>query len=99
MSPAEVELEVQRLVRLPYHRLISGDEVEGYLGEIVELPGCFTAGETPSQALSNLDEAMAAWFEAAVKNGMAIPHPVDEPGTAFRGPTVRKGGPSSPADR
>lgn len=98
MSPAEVELEVQRLVRLPYHRLISGDEVEGYLGEIVELPGCLTAGDV-IRGLANLNEAMAAWFEAAVKNGMAVPHPVDEPGTAFRGPTVRKGGPSSPADR
>lgn len=90
MSPAEIEREVQRLGRLPYHRLISGDEVEGYLGEIVELPGCLTAGETPAEALA---EAMAAWIEAAGKNGIAIPKPVDEPARSFGGPTVRKGGP------
>ena len=45
MTAAEIEHEIERRVRLPYHRVISGDEVEGYLGEIVELPGCLTAGE------------------------------------------------------
>jgi antitoxin HicB len=75
MTAAEIEREIERRVRLPYHRVISGDEVEGYLGEIVELPGCLTAGLTPAEALANLDEAMAAWIEAALKNAMPIPEP------------------------
>lgn len=75
MSPAEVEREIQRRVRLPYHRVISGDDVEGYLGEVIELPGCLTAGATPAEALANLDEAMAAWFESALKNDLRIPEP------------------------
>lgn len=32
------EHEVQRIVRKPYHRLITGEPVEGYLGEVLELP-------------------------------------------------------------
>ena len=75
MTPAQIQLEVQRRVRMPYHRLISGDEAEGFLGEVAELPGCLTAGETAAEALSNLDEAIAAWIEAALKNGIAVPEP------------------------
>jgi len=76
MTDQEREGEVQRRLRLPYHRLISGEPVEGYLGEVLELPGCLTAGETPEEALANLEEAMAAWFEAALTTGMPIPEPV-----------------------
>lgn len=75
MTQAEVEREIQRRIRLPYHRVISGDDHEGYLGEIAELPGCFTAAETAAEALANLDEAIAAWVEAALKNAMPIPEP------------------------
>lgn len=75
MTDSEREAEVQRRMRLPYHRVISGEPVEGYLAEVAELPGCLTAGETPEEALANLDEAMAAWFEAALITGMAIPEP------------------------
>jgi len=69
------EREIQRLLMLPYHRVITGEPIEGYLGEVVELPGCLTAGESPAEALANLDEAMAAWFEAALITGMPIPGP------------------------
>ena len=75
MTPAEIEQEVQRRLRLPYHRVISGDDEQGYLGEVPELPGCLTAGETAAEALANLTEALAAWLESALKNGIAIPEP------------------------
>lgn len=75
MTPAEIELEVQRRMRLPYHRVISGDDTEGYLGEVVELPGCLTAGETAAEALANLEEAIGAWVEAAIKNSIPVPEP------------------------
>ncbi|MBK6318803.1 MAG: type II toxin-antitoxin system HicB family antitoxin [Dehalococcoidia bacterium] len=79
MTPSEMEREVQRRVRLPYHRVISGDEAEGYLGEVPELPGCLTAGESAAEALANLDEAIAAWVEAALKAGISIPEPARGP--------------------
>lgn len=75
MTPSEIELEVRRRVRMPYHRVISGDEAEGFLGEVAELPGCLTAGETATEALSNLDEAIGAWIEAALKNEIPVPEP------------------------
>ncbi len=75
MTQAEIEREIQRRIRLPYHRVISGDDAEGYLGEVVELPGCITAGESAAEALANLDEAMAGWIEAALKNEIPVPEP------------------------
>jgi antitoxin HicB len=75
MTTAEMEREIKRRVRLPYHRVISGDDEEGYLGEVAELPGCLTAGETAAEALANLDEAIAAWVQAALLNGISVPEP------------------------
>ncbi|HET7738448.1 MAG TPA: type II toxin-antitoxin system HicB family antitoxin [Tepidiformaceae bacterium] len=69
------ESRVLELSRLPYHRVISGDPVEGYIAEVAELPGCLTAGETPQEALSNLEEALLGWLESAVAHGDPIPEP------------------------
>ena len=71
----DLEAEVQALLRRPYHRVITGEPLEGYLGEVPELPGCLTAGETPEEALHNLEEAMAVWFESALVHGDNIPAP------------------------
>jgi predicted RNase H-like HicB family nuclease len=45
------------------------------LGEVLELPGCTTASETPEEALRGLDEAMAVWVESALVHGDEIPEP------------------------
>ncbi len=57
----------------PYHRLISGGPEEGYLAEVLELPGCVSAGATPAEALQNLEESMAAWFKSALAHDDPIP--------------------------
>jgi predicted RNase H-like HicB family nuclease len=79
MTNDESEAEVQRRLRLPYHRVIFGDPEDGYLGEVPELPGCFTSGDTPAEALSNLDEAMAGWIESRLISG----DPATEPAKAL----------------
>ncbi|MFN8506560.1 MAG: type II toxin-antitoxin system HicB family antitoxin [Dehalococcoidia bacterium] len=79
MTPEELEAEVRAILRRPYHRVVTGEPVEGYLGEVVEMPGCLTAGETPVEAIRNLEEAMAAWVESALVHGDAIPEPASGP--------------------
>lgn len=61
----------------PYRKVVTGDAEEGYLAMVPELPGCFTAGETPAEALEMLDDAMAGWFESALERGLTIPEPAD----------------------
>lgn len=79
MPDAGIEGAIRALLDRPYHRVITGEPVEGYLGEVPELPGCYTAGETAEEALRNLDEAMAVWFESALAHGDPIPAPATGP--------------------
>ena len=74
-----LEAQVQAILRRPYHRVITGEPVEGYLGEVPELPGCVTAGETAEEALGNLQEAMAVWIESALAHVDPIPAPAEGP--------------------
>jgi antitoxin HicB len=69
------EQRIAELLRRPYHKVIRGEPIEGYLAEVPELPGCLTAGATEHEALENLREAMAVWFEWALAEGRPIPQP------------------------
>jgi len=75
MSSEELEQKVQEIVARPYRKVISGDDIEGYLAEAPELPGCFTAGETVEEALAMLRDAMEGWVEGALVAGDTIPEP------------------------
>jgi len=75
MSNVTRERQIEALLKRPYRKVIRGDEEEGFLAEAPELPGCITAGETEIEALENLREAMAAWFEGALAHGDPIPEP------------------------
>ena len=79
MTNDELSRQVEAILLRPYHRVISGEPVEGYLGEVPELPGCLTAGETAEEALRNLHEAMAVWVESALAHGDPIPEPATGP--------------------
>ncbi len=79
MNDEALEAQIHSIIRRPYHRLITGEPQEGYLGEVLELPGCVTAGETPEEALRNLDEAMVVWIESALVHGDRIPEPASGP--------------------
>jgi antitoxin HicB len=75
MIDAERERRIEALLQRPYRKVIRGDAQEGFLAEAPELPGCVTAGATEVEALWNLREAMAAWFESAILDGAPIPDP------------------------
>lgn len=42
---------------------------------VPDLPGCFSAGDTMEDALMQAEEAVAAWIEATLDAGQAIPQP------------------------
>jgi predicted RNase H-like HicB family nuclease len=54
-----------------------GTDVTAYGVIVPDLPGCFSAGDTLDEAMSNAEEAIAAWLDAAVDAGQAIPHASD----------------------
>src|SRR5688500_2343910 len=69
----EVEARVRELLERPYRMVIKGDAEEGYLAEAPELPGCFTVGDTPAEALEMLRGAMYGWLLVRVEQELAIP--------------------------
>jgi antitoxin HicB len=40
-----------------------------------DLPGCSSDGETPQEALANVQDAITCWIEAATDMGRPIPTP------------------------
>ena len=47
----------------------------GFLASVPELPGCYSDGETPQAALTNVYDAIACWIEAAEEMGDPVPRP------------------------
>ncbi len=51
------------------------EEGGGFLATVPHLPGCMSDGETPREALSNVQDAIESWIEAAKDMGRDIPQP------------------------
>jgi antitoxin HicB len=47
----------------------------GFVAAVPDLPGCMSDGATPAEALSNVQDAIATWIEAANDLGHAVPKP------------------------
>jgi len=61
-------------LKLPYSRILIPDE-GSYAAEILEFPGCFSQGETPNEAITNLEKAARSWIQVALTQGLEIPEP------------------------
>jgi antitoxin HicB len=60
----------------PVHlRRLSPEEGGGWLAEVPDLPGCMSDGETPEEAVTNVQGAILSWIEAADDLRRPIPHP------------------------
>lgn len=59
-----------------YHiNIFFSEEDGGYIADIPDLESCSAFGETPEQALAELERAKSAWLEAARQAGKPIPPP------------------------
>jgi antitoxin HicB len=73
---------VEDFLDLPYHITLVRDQDDeghaGWVGHVVELPGCVSQGRTPDEAIANMRRAMEAWIDAALEDGDTVPQPVQE---------------------
>lgn len=59
-----------------YERIIFWSEEDGsWLVDVPELPGCMADGDTPAEALANVEIVISEWIETARELGRAIPQP------------------------
>ena len=50
-----------------------GSDTAAFGVVVPDLPGCFSAGDTLDEALTHSEEAVAAWVDAAIDMGEAVP--------------------------
>ncbi len=63
-----------------YHiNIFYSEEDEGYVADIPDLVACSAFGETPQDALREVQEAKQLWLEAARAEGKPIPVPSYRP--------------------
>jgi len=63
-----------------YHiNIFYSEEDEGYIADIPDLEACSAFGETPIDALQEVEKAKQAWLEAARAEGKPIPKPKYRP--------------------
>jgi predicted RNase H-like HicB family nuclease len=63
-------------LKQPYARILVPEEDGSYSAEILEFPGCHAEGDTPDEAIANLEGAAVSWIEAAVEQEQDIPDPL-----------------------
>jgi predicted RNase H-like HicB family nuclease len=59
-----------------YHiNIFYSDEDGGYIADIPDLDACSAFGESPGEALSELETAKVLWLDVARAEGKPIPEP------------------------
>ena len=56
-----------------YTVVIQAGEESGYVALVPVLRGCVSQGETKDEALANVKEAMEAYIEALLEDGLPVP--------------------------
>ncbi len=63
-----------------YHINLFWSEVDAaWVADVPDLQYCSAFGDTPAEALAEVEKAMEAWLEVAREDGLPIPEP------AYRG--------------
>jgi predicted RNase H-like HicB family nuclease len=63
-----------------YHvNVFYSDEDNGYIADIPDLEFCSAFGQTPSEALQEVEQAKKAWIASAKKHRKPVPKPSYRP--------------------
>ena len=52
-----------------------GDDKQAFGVAVPDLPGCFSAGDTLDEAITNAREAIELWLETVIDDGLPVPEP------------------------
>ncbi|WP_058866056.1 type II toxin-antitoxin system HicB family antitoxin [Chloracidobacterium thermophilum] len=63
---------------MKYRVFIEQDEDGIYVAQVPSLPGCISQGQTRSEALENIKEAIAGYLESLKAYGEPVPPPISE---------------------
>jgi predicted RNase H-like HicB family nuclease len=63
---------------MKYRVTITQDEDGVFVAEVPSLPGCISQGQTRSEAVANIKEAIAGYIESLEAHDEPVPPPVTE---------------------
>lgn len=66
----------EQILAKPYARRLTPEAGGGFSATIQEFPGLIAEGETPDEALANLDAAALSWLEVSLAHGREIREPI-----------------------
>ena len=58
---------------MPYTVILQQKSDGGFVAVVPALPGCVSQGDTRSEALDNIREAMVVYIEDCIASGEAVP--------------------------
>jgi predicted RNase H-like HicB family nuclease len=73
-----IEKELEYYAKLPYTVIVEQwDDGEGpyWVARIAELPHCLIHGDTPEEAMKEIQEAKMDWIKSNLVRGLRIPEP------------------------
>ena len=70
-----MEKNLEYYLGLPYTRELILETSGIWFVQIKELPNCMSQGNTPEEALKNIDDAMLGWIKGELEDGEDIPEP------------------------
>jgi predicted RNase H-like HicB family nuclease len=64
-------------VKVPHYHinLFWSDEDGFWIADVPDLKHCSSHGDTPEEAIANIQAAMEGWIETARETGLEIPNP------------------------
>ena len=54
---------------------LPAEEGGGFMARAPDLPGCMSDGETPAEAVINVQDAIMVWIDDAVEHKRPVPAP------------------------
>ncbi len=76
-NPNNADAVVGDALAAPYVRILRKDDDGTYAAEVLEFSGCLGAGDTPNEAMADLEAAMDLWVRSEIRQGHDIPTPLD----------------------
>lgn len=79
MTITNIEKDLEYYAKLPYNIILEmWDDGEGpyWVARIVELPHCLIHGDTPEEAVAEIEEVKRDWIKSNLERGLKIPEPI-----------------------
>jgi len=74
-----IEKELEYYAKLPYNIIVEmwdDGEVPYWVARIAEFPHCLIHGDTPEEAITEIEEVKRDWIKSSLGRGLKIPAPI-----------------------